>query len=189
MADEMHQPKLDWASLRIPAIKPVVSEVKNANELHENQLKPLQKLAIAITEKVGSMGFFVLILTWTVLWCGYNILATLAPGLGLKAFDPFPAFVAYLLMSNVIQILLMPLIMVGQNLQGQHSEIRAQLDFEINQKAEKEIMIILNNLQHNTDLILQLMKHLDCRISDEELRALMAEKDLSTKLEQLQVMP
>ena len=32
------------------------------------------------------------------------------------AFDPFPAFVASLHISNVIQILLMPLIMVGQNL-------------------------------------------------------------------------
>jgi hypothetical protein len=45
------------------------------------------------------------------------------PGIGstgtaLAAFDPFPAFVAYLLISNVIQIFLMPLIMVGQNLQG-----------------------------------------------------------------------
>lgn len=29
--------------------------------------------------------------------------------------------------------------MVGQNLQGKHSEIRAENDYEINLKAEKEI--------------------------------------------------
>ncbi len=117
---------------------------------------PLDKFAVKITDKVGSMGFFLIILGWTILWCGYNILATEIPGLHLNAFDPFPAFVAYLLISNVIQILLMPLIMVGQNLQGRHSEIRAQLDFEINTKAEKEVMVILQGIEHNTDLVIQL---------------------------------
>jgi len=78
-----------------------------------------------------------------VLWTGYNILASEVPALHWPAFDPFPAFVAYLLISNVIQILLMPLIMVGQNLQGRHSETRAELDFEVNQKAEKEVMATL----------------------------------------------
>ena len=104
-------------------------------------------------------------------------------GLHWKAFDPFPAFVAYLLISNVIQILLMPLIMVGQNVQSRHTEIRAELDFEINQKAEKEIMVVLHNLEHNTDLLIQLMRHLECKISEEELRALSAERQLADKLE------
>jgi len=113
------------------------------------------------------------------LWTGYNILASEAPALHWRAFDPFPAFVAYLLISNVIQILLMPLIMVGQNLQGRHSETRAELDFEVNQKAEKEVMATLLQLQRNTDLLLRLMQHLDCRISDEELRAIAAEKRLA----------
>lgn len=114
-----------------------------------------------------------------MLWTGYNILASEAPALHWRAFDPFPAFVAYLLISNVIQILLMPLIMVGQNLQGRHSETRAELDFEVNQKAEKEVMATLLQLQRNTDLLLRLMQHLDCRISDEELRAIAAEKRLA----------
>ncbi len=113
------------------------------------------------------------------MWTGYNILASEAPALHWRAFDPFPAFVAYLLISNVIQILLMPLIMVGQNLQGRHSETRAELDFEVNQKAEKEVMATLLQLQRNTDLLLRLMQHLDCRISDEELRAIAAEKRLA----------
>ena len=68
-----------------------------------------------------------------MLWTGYNILALEARALHRPAFDPFPAFVAYLLISNTIQILLMPLIMVGQNLHGRHAETRAELDFEINQ--------------------------------------------------------
>jgi CRP-like cAMP-binding protein len=152
---------------------------RNANVLHEQGLSRLDRLAIAITDKVGSVGFFLIIAVWTVTWTSYNILASTVPALHWHAFDPFPAFVAYLLISNVIQILLMPLIMVGQNLQGRHAETRAQLDFEINQKAEKEVVATLQHLERNTELLLQLMHHLDCRVSDEELRAIAAEKELS----------
>ena len=168
--------------LRLPRFGHDHPPVKNANEVHQDSMSPLDKAAVKVTDKVGSVGFFLIILCWTILWTGYNILATEVPGLGLKAFDPFPSFVAYLLISNVIQILLMPLIMVGQNLQGRHSEIRAELDFEINQKAEKEVMAVLRHLEHNTDLLLQLMKHLECRVSDEEMRALAAEAEIADKL-------
>jgi len=71
---------------------------------------------------------------------------------------PFPAFVADLLSGNVIQIL--------------HSEIRAELDFEINQKAEKEVLEILQSLAHNTDLLIQLMEHQQCKVDESKLRAL-----------------
>ncbi len=155
---------------------------RNANIVHEQSLSALDRLAIAITDKVGSIGFFLIIAAWTVVWCGYNILASEVPALHWPAFDPFPAFVAYLLISNVIQILLMPLIMVGQNLQARHSETRAELDFEVNQKAEKEVMATLLHLERNTDLLLQLMQHLDCRVSEEELRAIAAEKQLYRKM-------
>lgn len=162
----------------------LVSEraTRNANTVHEQSLSALDRLAIAITDKVGSIGFFLIIAVWTVLWTGYNILASEVPSLHWTAFDPFPAFVAYLLISNVIQILLMPLIMVGQNLQGRHAETRAELDFEINQKAEKEVTATLLHLERNTELLLKLMQHLDCRISDEELRSIAAEKKLARQI-------
>lgn len=180
--DQPHKPSTSWQRLKLKSYTPKENAVKNANEIHENQLSPLDKFAVKITDKVGSMGFFILIFAWTVIWCGYNILASEVPSLHWQAFDPFPAFVAYLLISNVIQILLMPLIMVGQNLQGRHSEIRAQLDFEVNTKAEQEVMEILRNLEHNTDLLIQLMQHSDCKISEEEIRAITAEKKLAEQM-------
>ena len=172
-----------WKKLRLPHFEHDHPPVVNANDIYEKGLTPLDKLAAALTDKVGSMGFFFLIFIWTICWTGYNILASEVHSLHWKAFDPFPAFVAYLLISNVIQILLMPLIMVGQNVQSRHTEIRAQLDFEINQKAEKEVMVVLKHLEHNTDLVIQIMRHLECKISDEELRAIAAERDTAEKLE------
>lgn len=119
---------------------------RNVNTVYEKSLNALDKFAIAITDKVGSIGFFIIIAGWTILWTGYNILASEFPRLHWTAFDPFPAFVAYLLISNVIQILLMPLIMVGQNLQGRHSETRAELDFQVNLKNEIALTEVLRRL-------------------------------------------
>ena len=93
---------------------------QNVNKTYRNKMTKLDKLALWITNKVGSMGFFFLIFGWTIIWLGWNTLAPLA-----LRFDPFPAFVLWLFISNMIQIFLMPLIMVGQNLQSKHSEIRA----------------------------------------------------------------
>jgi uncharacterized membrane protein len=76
-------------------------------------------------------------------------------------FDPFPAFVLWLFISNMIQIFLMPLIMIGQNLQAQHSEIRAESDFQINTKAEQEIETILMHLENQNQLILQIMEKIE----------------------------
>jgi CRP-like cAMP-binding protein len=119
---------------------------RNVNVVYEKSLNTLDRLAIAITNRVGSFGFFLIILGWTAVWTGYNILASEVTSLHLRAFDPFPAFVAYLLISNVIQILLMPLIMVGQNLQGRHSETRAELDFQVNLKNEISLTEVLRRL-------------------------------------------
>ena len=132
--------------------------MRDINEEYENSMSRLDRLAVWITEKVGTMGFFLFIFVWTVLWTGYNIIASEIKALHWQAFDPFPAFVAYLLISNVIQILLMPLIMVGQNIQGRHSELRAENDFEINCKAEMEIEVVLMHLERQQELLTRLVK-------------------------------
>lgn len=171
-----------WSHLHLPHFQHDHPPVRNANEVAAEKISPLDRLALKITDKVGSMGFFLIIFFWTVIWTGFNIVAKYVPSLHLPQFDPFPAFVDYLLISNVIQILLMPLIMVGQNIQGRHSETRAELDFEINQKAEKEVMAVMHHIEHNTRLLIHLMKHLECKLSEEEMRAIAAETELAHRI-------
>lgn len=130
--------------------------LRNINIEQKRQLSALDKLAIWITERVGSMGFFLLIFTWTTSWLLWN---TVAPK--DYRFDPYPAFVLWLFISNMIQIFLMPLIMVGQNLQSDHAEARAEADFEVNTRAELEIEAILLHLENQNKLILQIVEHLD----------------------------
>jgi len=128
---------------------------RNINIEHREHLSRLEKIAVWITDNVGSMGFFMIIFCWTIFWLGWN---TLAPN-GLR-FDPYPAFVLWLFMSNVIQIFLMPLIMIGQNLQSRHAELRAEADFEINTKAEIEIETIMKHLENQNELILEILDHI-----------------------------
>jgi uncharacterized membrane protein len=130
--------------------------MQNANVIHRQHLTKMAKLAIWITEHVGTMGFFFIIFIWTAVWLAWN-------SLGPKdlRFDPYPGFVLWLFISNMIQIFLMPLIMVGQNLQSAHAEIRAEADFEINTKAELEIEAILQHLENQNTLILEILSRIE----------------------------
>jgi uncharacterized membrane protein len=128
----------------------------NVNEMHEKSLSGLERAAVFVTEKIGTMGFFLIVLVWTVSWLSWNVLAP--PGL---RFDPYPAFVLWLFISNMIQIFLMPLIMVGQNLQGRHAELRAESDYQINLKAETEVETILNHLEQQNQLMLEILRRIE----------------------------
>jgi len=133
-------------------LKKLCKPINNVNVKHRESLSKLEKFAVKVTDHVGSMGFFIIIFVWTILWLSWN---TLAPK--NLSFDPYPAFVLWLFISNMIQIFLMPLIMIGQNLQGRHAEKRAESDFEVNVRAEKEIEVILMHLENQNDLILKIL--------------------------------
>lgn len=129
-------------------LKKVTSNKKN--------ISILDKLAVWITERVGSMGFFVLIFVWTALWLGWNMLAPKN-----ARFDPYPAFVLWLFISNMIQLFLLPLIMIGQNIQTKHSDLRAEADFKINTQAELEIETVLSHLEYQNKIMIKILQDIE----------------------------
>jgi len=142
--------------IAVHELKKLRRPIRRVNLEHQQRLSPLERLAIQITDRVGTMGFFLIIFGWTFVWLNWNMF-----GPPRFRFDPYPAFVLWLFFSNMIQIFLMPLIMVGQNLQGRHAEARAEADFEINTKAEREIETILLHLERQNELILKIVAHLE----------------------------
>jgi uncharacterized membrane protein len=112
----------------------------NPNEAVTSNYSGLDKFAVGLTGRIGTMKFALVIIGWTVVWVGYNLLATV---LRLPRFDNFPALVAYLLISNVIQICLMPLIMVAQNLQSRQQEAKAEQDYRNNARAVEILEALL----------------------------------------------
>jgi uncharacterized membrane protein len=137
-------------------LQKMTKPIRNINIERQQNLTPLNKAAMWITDHVGTMGFFLIIFVWTVVWLGWNMIAPQA-----WRFDPYPAFVLWLFLSNMIQIFLMPLIMIGQNLQADHSEARAEADFEVNTKAELEIETILLHLENQNAVMLKIMERLE----------------------------
>lgn len=126
--------------------------LRNVNIEYKESLNKLEHIAVSVTNYVSTMRFFFIILAWTFLWLVWNIAAPIK-----FRFDPYPAFVIWLLISNMIQLLLMPLIMISQNLQGRYAEARAEADFELNTKAEFEVEAIIRNLDRQNELILQIL--------------------------------
>lgn len=131
-------------------------EIIKAETQAENKSSFLDKVALWITIHVGSMGFFLIIFTWTTIWLGWN---TLGPK--NSRFDPYPGFVLWLFISNMIQLFLMPLIMLGQNIQSKSADLRSKADLKINLQAELEIEAILSHLEYQNDIMIKILEKID----------------------------
>ncbi len=142
---------------------PSLEEIKNARPILRNpntevafKLRPMEQFAVFITRKIGSISFFLLLTFWSIAWLIWNLTAPIA-----FRFDPAPAFVIWLFITNLLQLILLPLIMAGQNLEGRHSEIRAEEDFLINKRSEREIETIIAHLENQNDMLVHLIKKLE----------------------------
>jgi uncharacterized membrane protein len=129
---------------------------RDVNAEQQQGFSRLERLAIFVTDNVGTMGFFFIIAAWTGFWLGWNVWGPVE-----LRFDPGPAFVLWLFISNLIQLHLMPLIMVGQNLQDRYAELRAQADFEVNQKAEAEVEAVLRHLANQDEIMIEILRRIE----------------------------
>jgi uncharacterized membrane protein len=143
----------------LPDLEEVIEarkSVRHAPVSRREILSGGERFALFMHRKIGSIGFFLFLVFWTVLWLGWNMLGPVG-----YRFDPAPAFVIWLFASNILQLVLLPVIMVGQNIEGRAAEKRAQTDFEINQRAEREIGVVIGHLENQNDLLLEIMRKIE----------------------------
>ena len=126
-------------------LKREFAPILNTNEVHKSRLSKTDKIALFITRRVGTMGFFYFCLVLVVL------------PLVFTSTMPIVQYVS----SGFLQLILLPLILIGQNLQGRHAELRAQHDYETNVKAEEEIEAILLRLEKQDETMLQILKKIE----------------------------
>ena len=127
---------------------------KNVNEIHKSKLGAQDRIALVITTAVGTMYavyFFALFMAGWMLWQGH---------LSGRPFDPYP-FAFLLFLGNIVQLLLMPLIMVGQNIQGRHAEIRSDEEYKTTMTSYKDIEAILKHLDAQDQELLKQSKLLE----------------------------
>jgi uncharacterized membrane protein len=111
-----------------------------------------ERIALAITDFAGSMLFVYLHAAWFGLWVAVN--AGLLAALGLAGFDPFP-FGLLTLIVSLEAIFLSTFVMIAQNRLSAQADARAQADYEVNLRAEKEVarllLLVESLVQHHID--------------------------------------
>lgn len=109
-----------------------------------NQLTVGQRAADTIAEFGGSWRFVIFFFTVLFAWIATNIWL-----LGQKPFDPYPFILLNLILSCLAAIQA-PIIMMSQNRQEQKDRLRSENDFRVNLKAELEIKLLHEKIDHLT---------------------------------------
>jgi uncharacterized membrane protein len=86
----------------------------------------------------GSWPFILIALMLIAFWMLFNIATK-------RAFDPYP-FILLNLVLSCLAALQAPVIMMSQNRQATHDRIDAQHDYEVNTRAEMEIVALHTKL-------------------------------------------
>jgi uncharacterized membrane protein len=94
------------------------------------------RLADRVAAFGGSWTFIILFLAALVAWTAFNAVAATWP---VKAFDPYPYIFLNLILS-MLAALQAPIILMSQNRQAARDRLAAGLDYEVNLKAEIEIL-------------------------------------------------
>jgi len=101
-----------------------------------------QKLADMIASFGGSWTFILSFFSFLMIWMAVNVWV-----LSSKPFDPFPFILLNLILSCLAAIQA-PIIMMSQNRQEQKDRLRAEHDYKINLKAELEIKLLSEKIDH-----------------------------------------
>jgi uncharacterized membrane protein len=117
---------------------------RNVHQEFEGKLSFGQRLADAVSKFGGSWFFITFFCAVMLFWVALNATMLARP------FDPYPFILLNLLLST-IAALQAPIIMMSQNRQAAKDRAVQQHDYEVNLKAEVEIMALhekLDELRH-----------------------------------------
>ena len=97
-----------------------------------------QRAADAVASFGGSWTFVGLFAAAMLLWVGLNAFLLISHG---TTFDPYPYILLNLFLSMLAAIQA-PVILMSQNRQSEKDRVHAEHDYEVNLKAELEIMLL-----------------------------------------------
>ncbi len=127
-----------------------ITPIQNVNKQREAKLTLQDRIALRATSVVSTMWFF------------YACFAMVSGPLILPATKDAVQYIS----SGYLQLIQLPLIMVGQNLQSQHSELRAENDYQVNMKAEREIEVLYQHLEYQNAVLIAMMKKLEISMDE-----------------------
>ena len=110
----------------------MAKEVTTNHPINRHKWSVTQKIADWLATFAGSWGFIFFVIIFIILWTLVNAYEL------ITKFDPYP-FVFLNLVLGIITAILAPIILMSQNRETQRDRLRAEYDYDINKKAEKEI--------------------------------------------------
>lgn len=114
-----------------------------------------QRVADGVARTAGSWSFILSFLSLLCAWMVVNLVAQAG------AFDPFP-FILLNLVLSCVAALQAPIIMMSQNRQAIRDRRHAELDYQVNVRAEKEVAQLkteLETLRHEQWAMLVNLQH------------------------------
>ena len=155
--------------------------VRNVIVEHEEQLALGQRIADRVALMVGSWPFIIIQSAMFLVWVAINFYLVVTemqhPG-SLKAWDPYP-FILLNLVLSFQAAYTGPVVMMSQNRQTEKDRLMAQHDYEINLKAEEELEVVMDHLEHQDRLILDAIARL------EALQVTPPVREIADKLEEV----
>ncbi|WP_287408837.1 DUF1003 domain-containing protein [Sphingopyxis sp.] len=141
----------------VEAIAKRAPSSRDAADMGDAQASTGDRLADKVAAVGGSWGF---IIVFALVLLGWMLLNSEVLERWGMAFDPYP-FIFLNLMLSTLAAVQAPIIMMSQNRQAAKDRLTASVDYEINLRAELEIM----RLHHKIDALVEKVEGLGGQVA------------------------
>lgn len=108
----------------------IFNMARNVNKEHKENLTVNERIGLYVTNRVGTMPM-------AYAFCALSIISL--PSVIISGDS---LIIVVWIAQTFLQLVLLPIIMVGQNVQSKHAELLAEASYEADVKSEKDIQEI-----------------------------------------------
>ncbi|MCD6092797.1 MAG: DUF1003 domain-containing protein [Candidatus Aenigmarchaeota archaeon] len=123
----------------------------NKNKSPGHKLTFGQRAADNLTHFCGTWTFIIALLIFIIIWIGLNIT------MWIYRWDPYP-FILLNFCLSCLAAIQSPIILMSQNREEERARIKAERDYMVNRKAEREVENMQKDLDEIKNLIRQIKK-------------------------------
>ncbi len=140
-----------WENTRLRH-KHLHPKVVNVAQLQEAD--PGLKIADRFASVVGSWRFIIIQSVILAFWVAMNVVGY------VYHWDPYP-FILLNLVLSFQAAYAAPIIMMSQNRQAAKDRLAADVDYQINVKAEEEVKAMMQHLEQQDELMIDILRQLE----------------------------
>jgi len=130
--------------------------MRNPNQVIDDSETFGERIADHVATFGGSWTFIILFLSTMTFYVILSIVLVATHG---SSWDPYP-FILLNLFLSMLAAIQAPVIMMSQNRQDQKDRLRSELDFEVNRRAEAEILALSRKIHFLSDKVSDIDEHL-----------------------------